>query len=125
MTTVFNGASNIVQLGGLAALSTQGMEEITKTVLFYMENAKIIKNALDEMGIENYGGINAPYIWTRFPNKKSWDMFSEILEKAHVVTTPGSGFGPAGEGFVRFSAFGHREDVEEAVERLKKIFPLE
>ena len=120
MTTVFNGASNIVQKGGLAVLDDEGLKEMKETVNFYMENTGIIKKALDKIGIENYGGINAPYIWASFPNKKSWDVFEEILEKCHVVTTPGSGFGPAGEGFIRFSAFGHREDILEAVERLKE-----
>jgi LL-diaminopimelate aminotransferase len=119
MGTVFNGASNIVQKGGLAALDDQGIKEMRKTIKFYMENARLIKSGLAELGIKTYGGDNAPYIWAHFPKKRSWDMFSEILEKAHVVTTPGSGFGPAGEGFVRFSAFGHRKDVIEAVERLK------
>lgn len=121
MTTVFNGASNIVQAGGLAALEEEGLAEMRETVQYYMENARIIKSALKELGYEVYGGDNAPYIWTKMPGKSSWDTFSEVLEKAHVVCTPGSGFGPAGEGFVRFSAFGHREDVEEAVQRLKKL----
>jgi len=119
MTTIFNGASNIVQRGGLAALDEQGLEEMRATVAYYKENARLIKETLDELGIENHGGKNSPYLWARFPGKKSWDVFSEILNEAFVVTTPGSGFGPAGEGFIRFSAFGHREDVEEAVERLR------
>jgi len=67
------------------------------------------------------GGDNAPYIWAHFPGRASWDVFAEILERCHVVTTPGSGFGPAGEGFVRFSAFGHRTDVEEACRRLQQL----
>tara|TARA_Y100000310_G_C20674879_1_gene812414 strand:+ start:776 stop:1996 length:1221 start_codon:yes stop_codon:yes gene_type:complete len=119
MCTVFNGASNIVQKGALSALDDKGIKEMKQTIKFYMENARLIKSGLAELGIKTYGGDNAPYIWAHFPKKRSWDMFSEILEKAHVVTTPGSGFGPAGEGFVRFSAFGHRKDVIEAVERLK------
>ena len=88
---------------------------------FYMENASIIKSCLDGLGYQTYGGDNAPYIWTRIPGKGSWEAFEEILYKAHVVTTPGAGFGPAGEGFVRFSAFGHRKDVEEAVGRLTEV----
>ena len=120
-TTIFNGASNIAQLGGLAALSDEGHKEMKQTVAFYMENARIIKEGLDAAGIETYWTGNAPYIWAHFPGKDSWDVFAEILEKAHVVTTPGSGFGPAGQGFIRFSAFGHREDVKEAVERVKKL----
>ncbi len=118
-TTIFNGASNIVQHGGLAALDQSGIKEMKDTVAYYMGNALIIKNALNEMGIKTYGGDNAPYIWAEFKGKKSWDVFTEILEKAFIVTTPGSGFGPAGEGFVRFSAFGHRNNIVEAVERLK------
>ena len=120
MTTVFNGASNIAQKGGLAALDDKGLKEIKKTVDFYMGNANIIKTALAELGITTYGGDNSPYVWASFPNKKSWDVFNEILEKCHVVTTPGSGFGPSGEGFIRFSAFSHRTDVIEACERLKE-----
>jgi LL-diaminopimelate aminotransferase len=121
MTTVFNGASNLVQYGGLAALDDQGLAEMRETVSFYMENAALIKQCLSDMGVEIYGGTNAPYTWARFPGQKSWDVFERILEEAFVVTTPGSGFGPAGEGFIRFSAFGHREDVIEATERLKKL----
>ncbi|MBT7300640.1 MAG: LL-diaminopimelate aminotransferase [Victivallales bacterium] len=121
MTTVFNGASNLVQRGGLAALDDLGLDEMQKTVSFYMENAAIIKQCLGDMGIELYGGTNAPYIWTRFPGQKSWDVFERILEEAFVVTTPGSGFGPAGEGFVRFSAFGHRDEVIEATKRLQEL----
>ncbi|MFC2174377.1 LL-diaminopimelate aminotransferase [archaeon] len=120
MTTIFNGASNIVQAGVCNALTEQGLREMNETIGFYMENARLIKEAVTSIGYENYGGVNSPYIWARIPNKSSWDAFEELLEKKHVVTTPGSGFGPAGEGFLRFSAFGHREDVEEAVRRLKE-----
>lgn len=122
MTTVFNGASNIVQLGGIAALDKTGVEEMRATIAFYMENAKIIKATLDGLGIQTYGGANAPYIWAHFPGQDSWDVFTHILEKAFVVTTPGAGFGPAGQGFLRFSAFGHRENVLEACDRLIKLF---
>lgn len=120
--TIFNGASNIVQQGGLAALDNKGLEEMTKTVTYYMENAEIIKSALDELGIKTHGGINAPYVWAEFPGQDSWDVFEDILEKCHVVTTPGAGFGAAGQGFVRFSAFGHRKNIIEAVERLQEKF---
>ena len=118
-STVFNGASNIAQYGALAALDDEGLAEMRKTVDYYMENARIIKAGLAGLGLTSYGGVNSPYVWAEFPGRKSWDVFTEILEKAHVVTTPGSGFGPSGEGFIRFSAFGHRADVEEAVGRLK------
>lgn len=119
MTTVFNGASNIAQHGALAALDNKGMGEMKETISYYMENARLIKSCLQNLGYRVYGGDNAPYIWAKIPGRKSWDIFSEMLEKAHIVTTPGIGFGPAGEGFIRFSAFGHRKDIEEAVKRLK------
>jgi LL-diaminopimelate aminotransferase len=122
MSTIFNGASNIAQYGGLAALDDEGWQEMAQSVGFYMENAQIIKQTLNELRITTYGGSNSPYIWAEFPGRDSWDVFEDILEKTHVVTTPGSGFGPAGEGFIRFSAFGHREDVVEAVRRVKKNF---
>jgi len=121
VTTIFNGASNIVQHGGLAALDGEGKKEMDATIKFYMENAKLIKSALDKKGIKNYGTNNAPYIWAHFLGKKSWDVFEDILNRLFIVTTPGSGFGPAGEGFIRFSAFGHRKDVEEACKRLEKL----
>ncbi len=118
--TLFNGASNIAQYGGLAALDNEGLAEMQQTVGYYMENARLIRQALNALGITTYGGDNAPYVWAEFPGRDSWDVFSEILENVHVVTTPGAGFGPAGQGFVRFSAFGHREDVIEATQRLKE-----
>jgi LL-diaminopimelate aminotransferase len=120
MSTLFNGASNIAQYGALAALDDEGLAEMRQTVGYYMENARIIKEGLTSMGLTSHGGVNSPYVWAEFPGRKSWDVFTEILEGAHVVTTPGSGFGPAGEGFIRFSAFGHRADVVEAVRRLKE-----
>jgi LL-diaminopimelate aminotransferase len=118
MSTYFNGASIIVQKGGLAALDEIGLKEMKKSVDYYMDNAKLIKQGLNSAGIKCYWTENSPYIWAEFPGRKSWDVFNEILETKHIVTTPGSGFGPAGEGFVRFSAFGHKEDVKEAVKRL-------
>ena len=119
MTTLFNGASNISQQGALAALDKKGSEEMNQTVSYYMENAKIIKTALQGLGYEVYGGDNAPYVWSKMKGKKSWEAFDYLLEKANILTTPGIGFGQAGEGFLRFSAFGHREDIEEAVQRLR------
>ncbi len=119
MTTLFNGASNVAQAGGLAALGDRGLAEMRSSVAHYMGNAALIKSCLGRLGIENYGGSDAPYIWARFPGKTSWEAFEKILDACAVVTTPGSGFGPAGESFLRFSAFGHREDVEEAVLRLE------
>ncbi|MBU0471603.1 MAG: LL-diaminopimelate aminotransferase [Nanoarchaeota archaeon] len=118
--TVFNGASNIVQKGCLAVLDKEGLKEMQETVDFYMENARLIKKGLDEMGVKSYWTGNSPYIWAYFPGEKSWDVFSRLLNEAHVVVTPGSGFGSAGEEYVRFSAFGHRNLIIEAVERLKE-----
>ncbi|QQO10796.1 LL-diaminopimelate aminotransferase [Breznakiella homolactica] len=120
-TTVFNGAGNIAQAGGLAALEPEGLKEMKELTDFYLGNAKLIRSALRELGINCVGGDNSPYIWAQFPGRDSWEVFGEILEKCHVVTTPGSGFGPAGESFIRFSAFGHRSDVEEACRRLAKL----
>ena len=120
-TTIFNGASNIAQYGGLAALDAEGLREGRQLTDHYLGNAALIRRALEALGIECVGGDNAPYIWARFPGKASWDAFAEILEKCWVVTTPGSGFGPAGESFIRFSAFGHRADVEDACRRLQKL----
>ncbi len=121
MTTLFNGASNVAQYGGLYALDNKGVVEMKETIDHYLENTRLIKNALESFNIKTYGGTNAPYIWAHFPGKKSWDVFEEILNKTFVVTTPGAGFGPAGEGFLRFSGFNTRENTLEAIERLKKL----
>ena len=119
--TIFNGASNIAQAGGLAALDDEGLAEMRSLTDFYLDNAKLIKSTLLKLGINCIGGGNSPYIWAHFPGRDSWDVFSQILEKCQIVTTPGAGFGPAGQGFVRFSAFGHRPDIEEACRRLEKL----
>lgn len=120
-TTMFNGASNIVQEGGLAVLSEKGLKECSKLVDYYMENAKIIMTALEKKGLTVYGGINAPYIWLKTPGKMtSWEFFDKLLNEAHVVGTPGSAFGNEGEGFFRLSAFGHREDIIKAVKSIEK-----
>mmetsp|Transcript_12449 Transcript_12449/g.37435 ORF Transcript_12449/g.37435 Transcript_12449/m.37435 type:complete len:460 (+) Transcript_12449:201-1580(+) len=121
-STVFNGASNLSQAGGLACLEPEGLSQVADLVAFYKENATILRKCFQELGFEVYGGDNAPYVWVGFPGKPSWDVFAEILDKCDIVTTPGSGFGPTGEGFVRASAFAHREDVLEAVNRFKKAF---
>ena len=120
-TTFFNGACNIAQAGGIAALTEQGRKECMKLVSYYKDNAAIIKEAAESIGLTCFGGVDSPYVWTKCPEGlSSWDFFSLLLEKAHVAVTPGSGFGPAGEGFVRISAYGHREDVEEATASLKE-----
>lgn len=121
MTTVFNGASNIIQTATLNVLNEEGLAQMRELVDYYMQNARIIKQALDAQGFITYGGTNAPYIWVKVKDMDSWQAFSYILEHAHIVTTPGAGFGAAGEGYVRFSAFGHRDSVIEACERMQKI----
>tara|TARA_B100001057_G_scaffold123215_1_gene122065 strand:+ start:1980 stop:3203 length:1224 start_codon:yes stop_codon:yes gene_type:complete len=123
--TFFNGASNIVQAGGLAALTEDGRRETGEQVSFYLENARIINEGLQSLGITTYGGGNAPYVWLKAPGGlSSWDFFDKLLNECHVVGTPGSGFGPAGEGFFRLSAFGHRENVERAVRSIKENLTL-
>ena len=120
-STVFNGASNIAQAGGLAALDSEGLKEIRALTDFYLGNAKLIRDALQKLKINCEGGDNSPYLCDHFPVRFSWVVFRVILETGHVVTTPGAGFGPAGQGFIRFSAFGHRADVETACTRLEKL----
>ncbi|KAL3504628.1 hypothetical protein ACH5RR_034469 [Cinchona calisaya] len=120
--TAFNGASNIAQAGGLACLSPEGIKAMQDVVGFYKENTRIIMDTFHSLGFKVYGGINAPYVWVHFPGQSSWEVFSEILEKTHVVTTPGSGFGPGGEGFIRVSAFGNRNNVLEACRRFKQLY---
>ncbi|XP_071725652.1 aminotransferase ALD1, chloroplastic-like [Rutidosis leptorrhynchoides] len=120
--TCFNGASRIAQAGGLACLSPDGFKAVMSVVNHYMENAKILVETFTSLGFVVYGGVNAPYVWVHFPGSRSWDMFSEILRKTHIITMPGSGFGPGGEGYIRVSAFGRREDVLEASARLKSVF---
>lgn len=119
MSTVFNGASNIAQNGGCAVLSEEGLKEITHLTNFYLENTEIIKRALSSKGYEVHGGQNAPYLWVKFPGRNSWDVFQEFMEKYHLIVTPGSGFGPAGDEFIRLTAFGHRQNILEAAKRLK------
>ncbi|XP_028779081.1 LL-diaminopimelate aminotransferase, chloroplastic [Neltuma alba] len=120
--TSFNGASNISQAGGLACLSPEGLKAMQDVIGFYKENTNIITETFETLGFKVYGGKNAPYVWVHFAGRSSWDVFAEILEKTHVVTTPGSGFGPGGEGFVRVSAFGHRENILEACRRFKQLY---
>jgi len=122
MSTCFNGASNIVQAGGMAALADDGVKAMDNAVAFYSENATILKKCFTELGFETFGGGNAPYVWVKFPGEKSWDVFAKILSECDIVTTPGSGFGPSGEGFVRASAFGSRDNVNEAVKRFQAAF---
>jgi LL-diaminopimelate aminotransferase len=126
MTTLFNGASNIAQHGALAALDPEGIAEMKSLVDYYLGNAAIMKDTLTQKnfadkGVKVFYTGDSPYLWVQFPGVKSWEMFDRILDECRVVTTPGSGFGPAGESFLRFSCFGHRADVEEACARLKNF----
>lgn len=120
-TTFFNGASNIAQRGGMAALSSQGLKECSELIGYYMENALLIREGLMARGLTVFGGVNAPYLWLKTPKGlSSWDFFDKLLNEAHVAGTPGSGFGPAGEGYFRLSAFGHREEITEAVQSIRE-----
>lgn len=126
MTTLFNGASNVVQAGGIACLEPEGIKAMKDVIDYYLVNVKTIEDTLKgenfkKAGVEIYSTGNSPYVWAKFPGLKSWDVFDKILKEANVVTTPGSGFGPAGESFIRFSSFGHQEAVNEACERLSKL----
>ncbi|MBA3015399.1 MAG: LL-diaminopimelate aminotransferase [Proteobacteria bacterium] len=118
--TKFNGVSYPVQKAAAAVYSDEGWAEVKETVDFYMENARLIRQGLEEAGITCYGGVNAPYIWLKTPDGiKSWDFFDKLLFECHVVGTPGSGFGPSGEGYFRLSAFGGRANVIEAISRIR------
>ena len=119
-TTKFNGVSYIIQRGAEATYTVEGKKAIRDNILYYKENAKIIKHGLEKIGIKAYGGINSPYIWLKTPNNmKSWEYFDLLLEKYNIVGTPGVGFGPSGEGYFRLTAFGDREKTFEAMERLR------
>lgn len=121
-TTKFNGVSYPVQKAAAAIFTEEGKKEVQEVIDYYMENARIMKKSLAENGFEVFGGINAPYIWVKTKNGiKSWEFFDKLLNEANVVGTPGSGFGPAGEGYFRFSAFADRENVLEAMERIKNL----
>jgi LL-diaminopimelate aminotransferase len=120
--TKFNGVSYPVQRAAEAVFSEQGKKETAELIAYYMENAKIIGDSLREMGIEVYGGENAPYIWLKTPDgMSSWEFFDYLLNEAQIVGTPGAGFGAAGEGYFRLSSFALRDNVMEAVSRLQKL----
>ena len=123
--TKFNGAPYIVQKAGEAVYSPEGREQLKEQVAYYMRNAKVIYEGLKEIGCEVYGGVNAPYIWLLVPGgMTSWEFFDCLLNEAGVVGTPGSGFGPSGEGYFRLTAFGTYENTVEAVERMKNMVSL-
>ena len=120
--TKFNGAPYIIQRAGEAVYTEAGQKEVKENVAYYMENARLIREALANMGYSVSGGINAPYIWLKTPNDMtSWEFFDELLTRANVVGTPGSGFGPSGEGYFRLTAFGTHENTEKALERIKAL----
>ena len=121
--TKFNGVSYIVRRGAEAVYSAAGQKQIKELVAFYLENAKIIREQLTAAGIQVYGGTNAPYVWVKTPNNlSSWDFFDKLLFNCNVVGTPGSGFGAAGEGYFRISAFNSRDNVNEAMKRITEKF---
>ena len=119
-TTKFNGASYITQRGAEAIYSDEGKAQTKATIDFYLENAKIVKDALVKLGYDVTGGENSPYLWVNVKGD-SWVFFDKLLKEANVVTTPGAGFGKDGQGYIRISAFNSRANVEEAVKRLKKV----
>jgi len=121
-STKFNGVSYPIQKGAAAVFTPEGSAAVKETIAYYMENARIIREGLTEAGITVYGGVNAPYIWLKTPgNATSWEFFDLLLNKVNVVGTPGSGFGSSGEGYFRLSAFGVRENINEAVSRIKSL----
>ena len=120
--TKFNGAPYIIQRAGEAVYSPEGKKQTKEQIAYYMNNAKIIREGLTNAGYTVFGGVNAPYIWLKTPDQMtSWDFFDYLLENANVVGTPGSGFGPSGEGYVRFTAFSTKENTIKAMEKIKAI----
>ena len=118
--TKFNGAPYIIQAAGAAVYTEEGKKETKEQIAYYMNNAKIIREGLTGAGYEVYGGVDAPYIWLKTPDKMtSWEFFDYLLEKLNIVGTPGSGFGPSGEGYFRLTAFGSLENTKKAMERIK------
>lgn len=120
--TKFNGASYISQRGAEAIYTSEGKAQIKETIDYYMNNATAMKEALEAVGLQVYGGVNAPYVWVKTPGGiSSWKFFDQLLYEAFVVTTPGVGFGPSGEGYIRLSAFGTHEETAEAMRRIQKM----
>jgi LL-diaminopimelate aminotransferase len=124
-TTKFNGVSYIVQRGAEATYTADGRKQIQHTIDAYMDNARVIRQTLAGLGMKVYGGVNAPYVWVQTPGKMaSWAFFDKLLNECHVVCTPGSGFGAAGEGFIRISAFNTAAKVQEAMQRIQRQLKL-
>lgn len=121
-TTKTNGVSYIIQKGGAAVFSEEGQKQIHENIQIYKKNAKVLMQALDQLGIWYCGGKNAPYIWMKCPRgMKSWEFFDYLLQEIQVVGTPGEGFGACGEGYFRFSTFSSPEDTKEAAKRIVKL----
>ncbi|RJE90747.1 LL-diaminopimelate aminotransferase [Paenibacillus sp. 1011MAR3C5] len=121
-TTKFNGVSYVTQRGAAAIYSPEGKEQIASLVEYYMTNAAIIRDGLASIGLEVFGGVNAPYIWLKTPKgMDSWSFFDKLLSEANIVGTPGVGFGQSGQGYFRLTAFGSRENTEKAVDRIRKL----
>ncbi len=124
-TTKFNGVPYIIQKGAAAVYTDEGQKQIKDLIDYYMANAKVIREGLISVGLQVFGGINAPYIWLKTPNGlDSWAFFDKLLNEANIVGTPGVGFGPSGQGYFRLTAFGSRENTEKAVERFKTRLKL-
>ena len=119
-TTKFNGVPYVVQRGAEAVYSSAGLKQVRETIAFYQENARVIREGLQDAGLEVYGGVNSPYIWFKTPTD-SWSFFDRLLKEANVVTTPGAGFGPSGEGYIRVTAFGEADATREAVRRITEL----
>ncbi len=121
-TTKTNGISYILQKGGIAVFTDEGLRQIRENIQYYKRNARVLMAALDKAGIRYWGGKNAPYIWMACPEGvKSWDFFDRLLNEVQVIGTPGAGFGESGEGFFRLSAFGNPEDTKTAAERIRRL----
>jgi len=124
-STKFNGVSYVVQRGAEAVYSDAGRQQVRGLVDFYMANARLVREALTAVGFEVYGGVHGPYVWIKTPaGVSSWDFFDKLLEQTHIVGTPGSGFGAAGEGYFRISAFNSRANIEEAMGRIRDGFKI-
>jgi LL-diaminopimelate aminotransferase len=122
-STKFNGVPYIIQRGAQATYTEEGRAEVRGLIDFYLENARLLREGLSALGWRCFGGVNAPYLWLKTPGEaSSWDFFDQLLRRAHVVGTPGSGFGPSGEGYFRLSAFNSRENTLEAVARIQACF---
>lgn len=125
MTTKFNGVAYIIQRAAEAIYSEEGKKQTRAVIDYYMKNASIIRKGLQDLGLQVFGGVNAPYIWLKTPNNMdSWAFFDKLLGEANILGTPGSGFGPSGQGYFRLTAFGSRENTERAVERFKSRLKL-